>query len=68
MTNLGKNIYHGIEFKISGEDKGENDLVHYYLIIEKYEETLFDIVIGIHLTEYRCGTRTESQVVWRGNQ
>ena len=36
----------------------------YYLIIEKYEETLFDIIVGIFLIEYRRGARTQSQVVY----
>ena len=41
----------------------ENHLIRYDFIIEKYEETLFDIVIGIHLAEYRRGARTYGQVV-----
>ena len=32
-------------------------------MIEKYEETLFDIIVSIRFFEYCYGARTESQVV-----
>ena len=46
----------------------ESHLIRYDVIIEKYEEILFNIVVSIRLFEYRHGARTESQVIWRGNQ
>ena len=46
----------------------KSHLIRYDVIIEKYEEILFNIVVSIRLFEYRHGARTESQVIWRGNQ
>ena len=46
----------------------KSHLIRYDVIIEKYEEILFTIVVSIRLFEYRHGARTESQVIWRGNQ
>ena len=46
----------------------KSHLIRYNVIIEKYEEILFNIVVSIRLFEYRHGARTESQVIWRGNQ
>ena len=46
----------------------KSHLIRYDVIIEKYEEILFNIVVSIRFAEYRYGARTESQVIWRGNQ
>ena len=37
--------------------------MRYDVIIEKYEETLFDIVVSIRLTEYRRGAKAIGGVV-----
>lgn len=41
----------------------KSHLIRYDVIIEKYEEILFNIVVSIRLFEYRYGARAESQVV-----
>ena len=41
----------------------KSHLIRYDVIIEKYEEILFTIVVSIRLFEYRYGARAESQVV-----
>ena len=41
----------------------KSHLIRYDVIIEKYEEILFNIVVSIRLFEYRHGARAESQVV-----
>lgn len=41
----------------------KSHLIRYDVIIEKYEEFLFNIVVSIRLFEYRHGARAESQVV-----
>ena len=41
----------------------KSHLIRYNVIIEKYEEILFNIVVSIRLFEYRHGARAESQVV-----
>ena len=46
----------------------KSHLIRYDVIIEKYEEILFTIVVSIRFAEYRYGARTESQVIWGGNQ
>lgn len=41
----------------------KSHLIRYDVIIEKYEEFLFNMVVSIRLFEYRHGARAESQVV-----
>ena len=38
----------------------KSHLIRYDVIIEKYEEILFNIVVSIRLFEYRHGARAES--------